>query len=297
MSGSGTARRRPWIILANRDSTGRGGGLRAVSDVLRRARIRFHAHVPPTAEAGRALGREYANRDVVFAVLGGDGTVNNAASQMLGGRAWFAALPGGMENLMSRESGLPADPALAAEALLDARPRPWDAGFLGGRPFLMIAGVGFDGVVCAETAGLAKSMFKQAAYAVTIVRLLLTPTPVFSVKWDGKKCPRCVQVSFCNGALYGGGFMVNPKADPSDGVLDMAVFPFMGHLQRGYQITTAFLSKREHTPHFSRHRIYSAFVASRRTLPAQVDGEPFRVRNPEVTVRKGALKVLVVKPR
>jgi len=293
LSSGGPACRRRWIILANRTaSRGGAGELHAVEDALHLARIRFETHHPHSAEAGRALAREFAGREVVVAVLGGDGTVNNIASQLLGGRAWFAALPGGMENLMSRETGLPADPALAVAGLLRARPVAWDVGMLGGRPFLMVAGVGFDGVVCAETAGLAKSMFRQAAYAATVLRLLLTPTPLFSVRCDGHFCGQAVQVVFSNGPLYGGGFMVNPKANPCDGVLDMAVFPFMGHIQRGRQIATAFLSHRERTPHFSRHRVHWASVGGRGWLPAQVDGEPFRAENPEVTVRKGALKVL-----
>jgi len=238
------------------------------------------------------VARDLAKKPVVAAVLGGDGTMNSIGSHLAGGRAWMAPLPGGTENLLCRQLSLPSNPADAVTMMLDARPVSWDLGMLGGRAFLMIAGVGFDGTVCAETAGQAKSMFKQAAFAMTAMRLLLRPTKIFSVRWKGNKMGRSVQASFSNGAFYGGGFKMAPKADPTDGVLDMTVFPYIGHMKRGMQMASALLLHREHAPHFSRHRILSATVGGRGLLQAQVDGEPFSVSNPVVSIRPGALRML-----
>ena len=260
---------------------------------MRHARIRFRSIVPRSVEEGALVARDVSKQSVVAAVLGGDGTMNNIGSHLSGGRAWMAPLPGGTENLLCRQLALPSNPADAAVAHLSGHPIPWDLGVLGGRPFLMIAGVGFDGAVCAETAGLAKSMFKQAAFAMTAMRMLLKPTKVFSVRWNGKKMNRSVQACFSNGSFYGGGFKIAPQADPADGVLDMTVFPFIGHLSRGMQMASAMLLHREHPPHFSRHRILSAQIGGRGLMQAQVDGEPFSVANPAVSIRPGALKMLM----
>jgi len=285
-------RNRPWIIIANVRAGSGGRAIRKIEAVLRRARVRFHCVVTRSVDEGAQLARSISGKAVVAAVLGGDGTMNNIGSHLAGGKAWLAALPGGTENLLCRQLGLPSDPADAAAQLLDARPVRWDLGVLGARPFLMIAGVGFDGAVCAETGGLAKSMFKQAAYAMTAMRMLLRPAKVFSVRWEGKKMGRTVQACFSNGAYYGGGFKVAPKADPADGVLDMTIFPYIGRLSRGMQMASAMLLHREHLPHFSRHRILSALVGGRGLLQAQVDGEPFSVANPIVSIRPGALTLL-----
>jgi len=286
-------RHRPWVIFANLKAGSGGRALKRVEAVLRRARVRFRSVVTHTREEGALAALSYSRKKVVVAVLGGDGTMNNIGSRLSGGRAWMAPLPGGTENLLCRQLDLPADPADAALALLKARPVSWDLGVLGERPFLMIAGVGFDGAVCAETEGLAKSMFKQAAFAMTALRLLLKPTKVFSVSWEGKKMKRSIQACFSNGSFYGGGFKIAPQADPTDGVLDMTVFPFIGHLSRGMQMASAMLLHREHPPHFSRHRILSAQIGVRGLLQAQVDGEPFSVANPSVSIRPGALKMLL----
>jgi len=287
-------RHRPWVIIANLKAGSGGKALKKVEAVLRHARIRFHSIVTRTSEAGSQAARDLAKRPVVVAVLGGDGTMNNIGSHLAGGRAWMAPLPGGTENLLCRQLALPADPADAAALHLKAHPVSWDLGMLGGRPFLMIAGVGFDGAVCAETQGLAKSMFKQAAFAMTAMRMLFKPTKVFSVRWDGgKRMNRSVQACFSNGSFYGGGFKIAPLADPTDGVLDMTVFPFIGHLSRGMQMASAMLLHREHPPHFSRHRILAASIGGRGLMQAQVDGEPFSVANPGVSIRPGSLNMLV----
>ena len=287
-------RHRPWVIIANLKAGSGGKALRSVEAVLRRARVRFRSIIPRSVEEGARVARGMARQRVVAAVLGGDGTMNNIGAHLSGGKAWMAPLPGGTENLLCRQLALPSNPADAAEAMLNAHPVSWDQGVLGGRPFLMIAGVGFDGAVCAETVGLAKSMFKQAAFAMTAMRMLFKPTKVFSVRWDGgKKMNRSVQACFSNGSFYGGGFKIAPKADPSDGVLDMTIFPFIGHLSRGMQMASAMLLHREHPPHFSRHRILSASVAGRGLMQAQVDGEPFSVANPAVSIKPGALKMLM----
>jgi len=286
-------RHRPWVLFANPKAGAGARALRRVEEVLRRSRVRFHTVVTRSATEGVLAARDVAGRPVVAAVLGGDGTMNNIGSHLSGGRAWMAPLPGGTENLLCRQLALPADPVDAVMAMLKARPVSWDLGVLGGRPFLMIAGVGFDGAVCAETAGLAKSMFKQAAFAMTAMRMLLKPTKVFSVRWNGKKMNRSVQACISNGSFYGGGFKIAPQADPTDGVLDMTIFPFIGHLSRGMQMASAMLLHREHPPHFSRHRILSAQIGGRGLMQAQVDGEPFSVANPAVSIRPGALKMLM----
>ena len=97
-----------------------------------------------------AQGAAAAGTDLV-AVLGGDGTLNEAANGLVGTGTALAVLPGGSTNVFARSIGLPNDPVQATSVLLEAlaagRVRPVGVGSVNGRAFLFHTGVGFDAEV------------------------------------------------------------------------------------------------------------------------------------------------------
>ena len=93
------------------------------------------------------------NMDMVV-VLGGDGTLNEAANGLAGTDTALAALPGGSTNVFARTLGLPDDAVEATSVLLEAIDRKAvhsvGLGVVNGRYFLFHAGLGFDAAVVAE---------------------------------------------------------------------------------------------------------------------------------------------------
>ncbi|MEA3020837.1 MAG: hypothetical protein QOI47_2361 [Actinomycetota bacterium] len=87
----------------------------------------------------------------VVVVLGGDGTLNEAANGLAGTGCALAPLPGGSTNVFARTLGLPNDPIEATGALLAALERqsirPIGLGSVNGRYFLFHVGMGFDAAV------------------------------------------------------------------------------------------------------------------------------------------------------
>ena len=94
-----------------------------------------------------------AGNDVVV-VLGGDGTLNEAANGMFGTDAAMAPLPGGSTNVFARTIGVSNHLAKAVaqlEASLAAgSTRRMPLGVVNGRRFLFHAGLGFDAAVVAQ---------------------------------------------------------------------------------------------------------------------------------------------------
>jgi diacylglycerol kinase family enzyme len=92
-----------------------------------------------------------ANGIDVVAVLGGDGTLNEAANGLARTACALAPLPGGSTNVFARTIGLPNDPIEATGVLLDALARRSirrvGLGSVNGRYFLFHTGVGFDAAV------------------------------------------------------------------------------------------------------------------------------------------------------
>lgn len=97
-----------------------------------------------------AQGAAADGADVVV-VLGGDGTLNEAANGLAGTPTALAALPGGSTNVFARTLGTPDDPIEATGALLDALARGAvrriGLGTVNGRYFLFHVGMGFDAAV------------------------------------------------------------------------------------------------------------------------------------------------------
>ncbi len=134
----------------------------AASSVTGRRRVVIHkalsadhdVKLAETVRRGHAtrLARSAASdgADVVV-VLGGDGTLNEAANGLAGTDTALAALPGGSTNVFARIIGLPDDPVDAAGQLLDALDRGAvtriGLGAVDGRYFLFHCGIGFDAAV------------------------------------------------------------------------------------------------------------------------------------------------------
>jgi len=134
----------------------------AASSVTARRRVLIHKalsadHDVVLSETGRRghamrLAQSAAQqRFDLVAVLGGDGTLNEAANGLAGSDTALAALPGGSTNVFTRILGLPDDPVDAAGVLLEAidqgRIRRIGLGSVDGRYFLLHCGVGFDAAV------------------------------------------------------------------------------------------------------------------------------------------------------
>lgn len=91
----------------------------------------------------------------VVVVLGGDGTLNEAANGLVGTRTALAALPGGSTNVFARTIGM-APKALRAATQLQAAlarsdsVRTFELGTVNGRHFLFHLGVGYDAEVVAQ---------------------------------------------------------------------------------------------------------------------------------------------------
>ena len=113
-----------------------------VSETARRG------HATRLAAAAAADGAD------VVVVLGGDGTLNEAANGLAGSSTALAAVPGGSTNVFARTLGLPDDPIEATGVLLDAL--AYDSiqriglGSVNDRYFLFHVGIGFDAAVVAE---------------------------------------------------------------------------------------------------------------------------------------------------
>ena len=116
-------------------------------------------HATRLAQGAAASGTE------IVVVLGGDGTLNEAANGLAGSSTALACLPGGSTNVFARTIGLPNDPIEATGDLLGALQRGSrqriGLGVANGRYFMFHVGAGFDAAVVEQVEK--RSSFKRYA--------------------------------------------------------------------------------------------------------------------------------------
>lgn len=234
-------------------------------------------------------------RDVV--VAGGDGTVGRVAAGLLGhDEAALGILAMGSFNNMARGLGIPdtLDPAL--DVIGAGETTMVDAGWVvrepdAGRPFFEAAGVGIDalGFLAAEVAGR-KGWWRAVRALLRGLRRRRTP---MRITLDGvayRTGGPAVTVS--NGPYHGAGFVVSADADPTDGLLDVAVFHGMTRLEVIRHFLAVSRRQKRREPRLRRYRArHVEVVGTRRALPAHADGESVGVTPVTFEVRPRALRV------
>ena len=140
-------------------------------------------------------------------VLGGDGTLNEAANGLAGTSTALGVLPGGSTNVYARTIGMTNDPVEATGELLRALAaqsiRPVSLGRVNGRYFLFHVGIGYDAAVVAavERRGMLKRyaghpLFVYAAIA-TWSRSYDRRHPHFRVEIEGRRSVEDGYFSIC----------------------------------------------------------------------------------------------------
>jgi diacylglycerol kinase family enzyme len=126
--------------------------------VIRKALSADHeVTVAETSRRGHALrlAQDASAGDIdTVVVLGGDGTLNEAANGLAGTDTALGVVPGGSTNVFARTIGMADDPIEAAGQLLGALERDScrriGLGSVNGRYFLFHVGMGFDAAVVAQ---------------------------------------------------------------------------------------------------------------------------------------------------
>ncbi|HYQ17782.1 MAG TPA: diacylglycerol kinase family protein, partial [Polyangiaceae bacterium] len=152
-------------------------------------------------------------------------------------------IPSGTGGDFRRTFGIGDSLEEAAERVLHATPRALDLGLLSvtshegslvRRAFINITSFGIGGLTDRIVNSSPKWIGGKAAFFLGTLRAMLVyrNAPV-RVRVDGQVCLEApiFNVALANGRYFGGGMMIAPEADPSDGLLDVVALHDMTRLQ------------------------------------------------------------------
>ncbi len=292
------------------------------SSVTPRARVVIQAAfgaesdvtVAETSRRGHATrlaqGAAASGTDVVV-VLGGDGTLNEAANGLAGSSTALAALPGGSTNVFARTIGLPNDPIEATGALIEAmragHRKRVGLGKANGRYFTFHVGAGFDAAVV-EQVERRSSLKRYAGNPLFVYAAFRTWFRGF----DREKPP--FSVHHADGTVLDDGyFMICQKTDPYTylGRRPLSLMPEI-NLESGLGITTlrslsfgtilgaaaSAMSTGRHLRHASkidrRVDVNGVTLVGHRSFPYQLDGDYLgEVDRLEITYEPDVLDLII----
>ena len=226
---------------------------------------------------GAVLTRESiaAGASLVIA-WGGDGTINEVASELVFRDVAFAVIPSGSGNGLARELKIPLNATQAFGVAFGTTERVIDAGEIEGRLFFNISGVGLDAQVAHEFAitGMQRRGFRRYI-EIASRKLFSFRAGDYEIVADGVRWQtRALVVALANGRQYGNGAVIAPDARIDDGRLEVIVIGDRSALRALTQMPALFSGRIAQVPGITMTAAQDVSISSDAPMIYHADGEP-----------------------
>lgn len=178
--------------------------------------------------------------DIAIYACGGDGTINEVASALVGTDSFMGVLPCGTGNDFCRtvHDGKTVDQVLAE--IKNAQKTKIDIIKMNDRYSINIGSIGFDAAAVYRVVNNVNNVrkYKGMSYLVGALQSLKNDR-VFPLSYefdlvDGRKISgqgEYLLLTLANGSYYGGGFKPAPLADIRDGIIDLTLVETLSYLK------------------------------------------------------------------
>jgi YegS/Rv2252/BmrU family lipid kinase len=225
--------------------------------------------------------------------VGGDGTVNEIASAIVGTNTALGILPFGSGNGLARFLGIPIDTAGAIKTLNEERVEAIDSAKLNGQWFFNMAGMGFDAHI-SEVFSHDKTRGFGAYIRSSFREIANYKSDTYHIDIDGVTYVReAFMLSIANSSQYGNNAHVSPCASVQDGWLDVCIikpFPLYRFPEMGIRMFAKTAHKSKYVEIIQGKHIS---IKRSKDAPVHLDGEPQMMgTDVEINIVPGSLKIV-----
>lgn len=228
---------------------------------------------------------------------GGDGTINEVASVLVGTTIKLGIIPVGSGNGLAANLGIPKKVEAALDVIKKGHAASIDAGVVNGRYFFSNMGIGIDAMIIKKYERSGRRTLWAYVRAALASSLEFKPRKTTFAYENRVSSSEPFLIFVSNSNEMGYGMSLTPKASLSDGVLDLLIVPkitFFQKLVLGYCVLTHQVDKFRHGKY---KQIQQLQLEQPDTIymDVQIDGEfhSFKTNSIEVSVVKKGLRVLV----
>jgi diacylglycerol kinase (ATP) len=202
-------------------------------ECLQTKKISFQLELTKYSGHAKEIAIRMSKEFKVVVAAGGDGTVNEVLSGMIGSKALLAFLPIGSGNDFNKIIGIPRNIDKALDVIINKQTKLvslgqvvyWNTiGIKNKRFFINTLGAGLDAEIANETKQI-KFLRGLPLYLLAAIKALRkhTANEYYISEHRKHKLMRAFFICIGNGGFEGGGFRLLPNADPCDSLLDVCV--------------------------------------------------------------------------
>jgi YegS/Rv2252/BmrU family lipid kinase len=230
--------------------------------------------------------------DILVAV-GGDGTINEVASEVEGTNKLMGIIPFGSGNGLARSLGIPIHDVQAIKRINKLNISKIDSGTFNGRKFFNMAGIGFDAQISARFAeNVKRGLISYAKIAFSEVSNYHSQH--YHLNIDGKEYQhQAFMISVANSSQYGNNAHISPFASLNDGMLDICILkPFP--LYKFPALVFRMFRKNSHKSNYLEIIQGSKIIITRENAAViHLDGDPFNMGNTlNININPHSLNIL-----
>lgn len=236
------------------------------------------------------------NPDCIVA-CGGDGTINEVASCLIGTNITLGIIPVGSGNGLASNLNIPRDFKKAIEIIKNGKTDAIDVGKINQHYFFSNTGIGIDSLIIKKYERSGNRTLSSYIKAALISSFEFRAHETI-VSFDGhsiKVKPFMLFISNSNEMGYN--MSLTPKASLKDGLLDMVIIPELSFIEKlvlGYYVLRNSIEKFKKAKHFLVRNI-GIEMPQKIFTDAQIDGEQCNIKSNilNVSLLPKALKIFV----
>lgn len=294
---AGHSKRRVAVIL--NPASGQGTpDLRLFNRIIHGAGYEWDIEITNDWGDGARLARRAAAEGAaIVAAYGGDGTVMDVATGLLGSDTPLAILPGGTGNALAKELNIPQDMVLACSLMVSQRAcvRKIDLGRANDNLFLLRFGVGLEARIVRTADRSLKDRLGPLAYVTATVQAWnQAPISRYRLEFDGRE--ENIEGLACMvanaGTLGIPGLNISPLVRIDDGLLDVFVIRRADLAELTSLAASVMGSKNPTIDHLPHWQCKNLIIHADPQQGVEADGEELGQTPAKVSVVPGALKVI-----
>ena len=245
-----------------------------------------HLHAKELAK--QAVKEKY---DLIVSV-GGDGTLNQISSELIGTNVAIGIIPAGSGNGFGLHFGIKNNMKQAVKQLNHSEIKKVDSATANGISFVNVSGIGFD----AHIARLFSDLKKRGLinYLKLIVQELNYKSKEYNIEFEDKvRKLNAILISFANASQYGNNFKISPNSNIEDGLLDFVIIKDLPKWKIPFLLFKIAIGKANKCKYIEIIRTKKMKITSSENI-IHLDGEPKQINTSiEVICNKSSLYIFV----
>jgi len=166
----------------------------------------------------------------IIIAVGGDGTVNEIASELIDTDITLGVIPCGSGNGFAYHIGMNKNIDKAVKQINNSDTQIIDSCTANGDKFINVSGIGFDAHIANLLSGLKQRGFWN--YIKLIFKELNYNSRKYTLEYNSEvREINAFLISFANATQYGNNFKISPNSDLSDGKIDFVIVKDMKRWQ------------------------------------------------------------------